>query len=98
MKVFSTKNSSSLGDSIAKNLDVSLSKTEVNVFEDGELRVRILDTVVGEDVVVICSPVGVVNEEYFELFFLLDAIKRSGADKISLVIPYLAYERQDHIF
>jgi len=98
MKIFSTKNSVVLGQSVAKNLGIQLSETEVKKFPDTELRVRILDLVVGEEVVVISSPSGNVQDEYFELFFLLDSIKRSGADKISLVIPYLAYERQDHVF
>lgn len=57
-----------------------------------------MENVVGEDVVVVqplCTPV---NEHLIELAFIVDAIKRNGAKKVSLVVSYLGYQRQDHVF
>lgn len=75
-----------------------MSKLEIHVFPDGEKRVRILDKVVGEDCVVVQPTSMPADENYMELFFIIDALKRSGAGKITAVIPYLGYQRQDHIF
>lgn len=87
-----------LAQKIAKSLGVPLSKLEIFVFADGEKRVRVLDKVVEEECVVVQPTSPPADSNYMELFFIIDALKRSGASSITAVIPYLGYQRQDHIF
>lgn len=98
MKIFSGTSNKPLALKIAKNLDITLSELEVFVFPDGEKRIRILDKVLGEDVVVVQSTSSPTDENYMELFFIVDALKRSGAKSTKAIIPYLGYQRQDHMF
>lgn len=98
MKIFSGTSNKPLAQKIAKNLGIALSDLEVFVFPDGEKRVRILDKVLDEDVVVVQSTSGPTDENYMQLFFILDGLKRSGAKSITAVIPYFGYQRQDHMF
>lgn len=98
MKIFSGTSNKPLAEKIAKNLGLQLSKVEVFVFPDGEKRIRILDKVLDEDVVVVQSTSGPTDENYMQLFFILDGLKRSGAKSITSVVPYFGYQRQDHIF
>ena len=98
MKIFSGTSNVILAEKIAKNLGIRLSGLEVFVFPDGEKRVRILDKVLGEDAVVVQSTSFPVDENYMQLFFTIDALKRNGAKSITAVIPYLGYQRQDHMF
>src|SRR3989344_2603128 len=98
MKIFSGSSNKPLTAKIAKELDLKLSDTEIFIFPDGERRVRILENVVDEDVVVIQTTSPNPDTNYIELFFLVDAAKRSGAKSITAVIPYLGYQRQDHVF
>lgn len=83
---------------MAKGLGVPLSKTERTVFPDKEKRIRILERVLDQNVVVIGGTGKTPDSFYMELFFLMDAVKRSGAKRVDLVIPYLSYQRQDHLF
>ncbi|MBI2049406.1 ribose-phosphate pyrophosphokinase [Candidatus Roizmanbacteria bacterium] len=87
-----------LASKIADALGLRLSPLEVFVFPDGEKRIRILDKVLGEDTVAVQSTSSPTDENYMELFFIVDALKRSGAKSITAVIPYFGYQRQDHIF
>jgi len=98
VKIFSGTSNKPLAQKIAKKLGIDLSPLEIHIFPDGEKRVRVLDKVVGEDCVVVqpTSPDPDVN--YMELFFIVDALRRSGARRIKAVIPYLGYQRQDHVF
>jgi len=98
VKVFSGSSNYPLTEKVAKNLNLPLSKLEIHVFPDGEKRIRVIDRVVEEDCVVIQSTSTPANENYMELFFIIDSLRRSGAGKITAVIPYLGYQRQDHIF
>lgn len=98
MKIFSGTSNKPLAEKIAKNLGIALSELEVFVFPDGEKRIRILDRVLGEDVVVVQSTSIPTDENYMQLFFILDALKRSGTKSIAAVIPYFGYQRQDHMF
>src|SRR5579863_10485444 len=68
------------------------------IFPDGERRVKLNADVVEEDTIVIQSTSTPVDQNYIELFFIIDALKRSGAHSITAVIPYLGYQRQDHVF
>ena len=98
MKIFSGISNKPLAEKVAKKLGTDLSPLEIHIFPDGEKRVRVLGKVVGEECVVVqpTSPDPDVN--YMELFFIVDALRRSGAKSVTAVVPYLGYQRQDHIF
>lgn len=98
MLIFSGSSNTSLAKKIAMELGKNLSKLEIVTFPDKENRVRVIDKVLDQDVVVVQSTGVSPNRYYIELFFILDSLKRSGAKSITLVIPYLGYQRQDHIF
>ena len=98
MKIFSGTSNRILAERIAKNLSLKLSNLEVFVFPDGEKRIRILDKVLNEDVVVVQSTSTPVDENYMQLFFIVDALKRGGAKSVTAVVPYFGYQRQDHMF
>lgn len=98
MKLFSGSASRPLALKVAKALDMKLSPREIKTFADGERRFRIKADVVDEDTVIIQSTNTPVDRNYMELFFMIDALKRSGAKSVTVVIPYLGYQRQDHIF
>jgi ribose-phosphate pyrophosphokinase len=98
MSIFSGSASKKLAGKIAKDLNLELSLVEIFVFPDGEKRIRIKENVVGKDCVIIQSASIPPDENYMELFIMIDALKRSGANSIKVMIPYLGYQRQDHIF
>ncbi|MBI3984516.1 MAG: ribose-phosphate pyrophosphokinase [Candidatus Levybacteria bacterium] len=98
MKFFSGSQSEKLTQKVCKNLNVKLSPMEIFVFGDGEKRIKLNDNVVGQDCVLIKSTGIPTDVNYMELFFIIDALKRSGAKSVTLVIPYLGYSRQDHVF
>ena len=87
-----------LADKIGKVLHIQNLPVDQHIFPDGERRVRIPEQVDGERVVVIQSANPPVDTNYMELFFLIDAAKRSGAEFVTAVVPYFGYQRQDHIF
>jgi ribose-phosphate pyrophosphokinase len=98
MNIFSGSASKKLAGKIAKGLGVELSPVEIFVFPDGEKRIRITENVLGKDCIIVQSASIPPDENYMELFIMIDALKRSGAKSIRTVIPYLGYQRQDHIF
>ena len=98
MSIFSGSASKKLAEKIAKDLNLELSPVEIFVFPDGEKRIRIKENVVGKDCIIVQSASIPPDENYMELFIMIDALKRSGAKSIKVVIPYLGYQRQDHIF
>lgn len=98
MKLFSGSSNTPLSEKIAEVLSLSLSPIETMIFPDGERRVKLNESVVEEDTVVIQSTNTPVDQNYIELFFIIDALKRNGAKSVSAVIPYLGYQRQDHVF
>lgn len=98
MKIFSGTSNKPLASSLAKKLGIALSGLEVFVFPDGEKRVRILDKVLDENVVVVQSTSNPVDENCMQLFFITDALKRNGAKSVTAVVPYFGYQRQDHMF
>ena len=84
-----------LAESVAKELNISLCDTTSTTFSDGELSVRIEQNIRGTDVFVIqptCTPV---NDNIMELLLIIDALKRASAGRITAVIPYYGYARQD---
>ena len=85
----------SLASDIAKHLSTRLSETVVANFSDGETQVKVLDDVRGSDVFVIQPTSTPVNQNLMELLIMIDALKRASADRITAVIPYYGYARQD---
>lgn len=98
MKLFSGSANKPLTQNIANALGIGVSPTELHLFPDGERRVRIEENVLDQDTVVVQPTNPPVDENYMELFFLVDGLKRSGAKSITAIIPYLGYQRQDHVF
>ena len=98
MKVFSGSANRPLAEKVANELGIELSSVETHVFPDGEKRIRITENVVGEHTVVIQSANPPVDQNYMELFFIVDALKRNGAKSVIAVVPYFGYQRQDHVF
>ncbi|MEM4270747.1 MAG: ribose-phosphate diphosphokinase, partial [Candidatus Pacearchaeota archaeon] len=87
-----------MAEKIAKALKINLSPLEIDIFPDGEKRVRVVDKVINKNTVVVQTTSPNPNDCYMELFFIVDALKRSGAKTVTVVVPYLGYQRQDHVF
>ena len=95
MMVFSGNANLALSDGIVKKLNMRLGMASVGRFSDGEIAVEIEENVRGKDVFVIqptCSPT---NENLMELLVMIDALKRASASRITAVMPYYGYARQD---
>ena len=93
--IFSGNANKALAKSVAKNLGVTLGKASVKTFSDGEISVEIEENVRGQDIYIIqplCDPV---NDNLMELLIMVDALKRSSVERISVVLPYFGYSRQD---
>ena len=84
-----------LAKKIADYIDVELVKAEVNQFTDGETHVKILDDVRESDVFVIQSTCPPVNDNLMEMLIMIDCLRRASAGRITAVIPYYGYARQD---
>ncbi len=95
LKIFSGNANFRLAEEIAEYLGVSVGESKVSRFSDGEIHVKINESVRGADVFVVqptCEPV---NENIMELLIVIDALKRASARRITAVIPYYGYARQD---
>ena len=95
MMVFTGNANQLLAKDIAHFLNVPIGKATVEKFSDGEIMVEILDNVRGKDVFIVqptCMPT---NDNVMELMVMIDAIRRASAKRITLVIPYFGYSRQD---
>jgi ribose-phosphate pyrophosphokinase len=95
MKIFSGNSNPILAEKMSEKLEVPLGKARVTTFSDGETRVEIDENVRGMDVFIIQSTCPPVNDNCMELLILIDAMKRASADRITAVIPYYGYARQD---
>ena len=84
-----------LAEQIGKGLKVSLGKAHIETFPDGEIGVRILESVRGQDVFVMQSIAHDPNFYLMELLILIDALKRASARSINVLLPYFGYARQD---
>jgi len=94
-KIFSGSSNISLASKIAEYMGVELGKIELGRFADGEVNLRIGETVRGYDVFIVQSTCKPVNENLMELLIMIDAFKRASAGSIAVVIPYYGYARQD---
>ena len=95
MKLITGNANPNLAADIAKYLDIPLTDTEFRRFADNEIFVRINENVRGEDVFVIQSTSYPANDHLMELLIAMDALKRASAKRITAVIPYFGYARQD---
>ena len=84
-----------LAKAVADYLEVPLTEAEVDRFPDGETKVRILEDVRGRDVFIIQPTSPPVNDHLVELLILIDAVRRSSARRVTAVLPYYGYARQD---
>ncbi len=84
-----------LNRQISEALNIPLCETEVKHFADGEIYVRIMETVRGKDAFIIQPTCGPVNENLMELLITIDALKRASAGRINAIVPYYGYSRQD---
>jgi len=95
IKLLTGTSNQNLAKEVSEYLNIPLSDAIVSRFSDGEVRVQINESMRGEDVFVIQSLCPPINENIIELLLILDAIKRASAGRITAVIPYYAYARQD---
>jgi len=95
MKVFSGNSNPSLAKEICRNLGVPLGKVEVRPFSDGEIMVEIEENVRGCDVFLVQSTSAPSNTNLMELLIMCDAVRRASAKRITAVMPYYGYARQD---
>ncbi|GGE21833.1 ribose-phosphate pyrophosphokinase [Marinithermofilum abyssi] len=95
LHVFSCNSNPELAKAIADHIGVPLGDAEVGKFSDGEIHVKLNESVRGSDVYVIQSTCHPVNQHLMELLVMVDALKRASARTINVVIPYYGYARQD---
>ncbi len=95
LTLFTGNANSALANAVAKELSLPLGKAFVGRFSDGEIQVEIQENVRGKNVVVIQSTCAPTNDNLMELMIMIDALKRASASRITAVIPYFGYARQD---
>ncbi len=95
MRLFSGNANIALAQSVASHLGVELGRVEVGTFSDGEVSVEIRENVRGLDCFVMQSTSSPANTHLMELLIMIDALRRSSARRITAVIPYYGYARQD---
>lgn len=95
MKIFSGTSNQPLAQSICKNIGSELGKCTVSAFPDGETFVKIDENVRGEDVFLVQSSSPPTNHYLMEMFIMIDALRRASASRITAVLPFYGYARQD---
>ena len=95
LKLFSGSSNRDLALDVCRELNMELGDATVSTFSDGEIMIRVNENVRGSDVFVIQSTSVPVNDHIMELLLMVDALKRSSAGRITAVIPYYGYARQD---
>ena len=95
MMVFSGNANPSLAQKVASRLYMSLGKAKVGKFSDGETIVELNENVRGKDVFVLQSTCAPTNDNLMELIVMIDALRRASASRITAVVPYFGYARQD---
>ena len=95
IKIFSGNSNPELAKAICAKLQLPLGSSEVKTFSDGESAISIYETVRGSDVFVIQSTCMPVNDNLMDLLIMIDALKRASAGRVTAVIPYFGYARQD---
>jgi ribose-phosphate pyrophosphokinase len=95
LKLFSGSSNRGLAEEVTRTLGITLGDATLSTFSDGEIMIRINENVRGSDVFVIQSTCVPVNDHIIELLLMVDALKRASAGRITVVIPYYGYGRQD---
>jgi ribose-phosphate pyrophosphokinase len=95
MMIFTGNSNPKLAEAISKHLDIPIGKAHVSTFSDGETLVEILENVRGKDVFLIQSTCSPANDNLMELLTMADAMRRASAARITAVVPYFGYARQD---
>ncbi|KAI4453566.1 ribose-phosphate diphosphokinase family member [Holotrichia oblita] len=95
IKIFSANSNPKVAEEIANRLGLPLGESEVGTFSNGEISVNINESVRGYDVFVVQSTSEPVNNNLMELLIMIDAFKRASAGRITAVMPYYGYARQD---
>lgn len=95
VKIFSGSSNLALSKSIAASIGLELGHCTISTFPDGETFVKIEENVRGEDVYVVQSTSPPTNHHYMELFIMMDAVRRASASRITAVMPFYGYARQD---
>ena len=95
LTIFSGNANRKLTEDICESLNVSLGESNVSSFRDGETRVKINQNVRGKDVFIVQTTCNPANENLMELLIMIDAVKRASAKRITAVLPYFGYARQD---
>jgi ribose-phosphate pyrophosphokinase len=95
MMVFTGNANPALAERVAERLDLDLGQATVSRFSDGEVSVEIQENVRGKDVFIVQSTCAPTNDNLMELMVFIDAIRRASATRITAVIPYFGYARQD---
>lgn len=95
IKIFAGNSNRPLTEAICREIGLELGNAEVGAFSDGENFVSIYETVRGSDVFVVQSTCQPVNDNLMEMLIMIDALRRASAGRITAVIPYFGYARQD---
>lgn len=95
IKVFTANSNPAVAKGIADILGIELGKSETTTFSDGEISVSLFESVRGSDCFVVQSTCSPVNNNLMELLIMIDAMKRASAARITAVMPYFGYARQD---
>ena len=95
IKIFSCNSNLPLAQDICASLDQTMGRCDVKKFSDGEVSVSLKESVRGKDCFVIQSTSDPVNDNLMEMLIMFDALKRASANRITAVIPYMGYARQD---
>jgi len=95
MMIFTGNANPQLAQAVVDHLNIPLGKATVGKFSDGEIQVEILENVRGKDVFIVQSTCQPTNDNLMELMVMVDALRRASAARITAVIPYFGYARQD---
>lgn len=93
--IFSGTSNPELSEQVGQYLEVPLSNVKINRFADGEISVKVSESVRGKEVFIIQSTSNPTNDNLMELLIMTDALKRSSAKSITAIVPYFGYARQD---
>jgi len=95
IKIICGNSNIKFAESLCRNIGLRLGQTDVAKFSDGEISVSLYETVRGSDVFIIQSTCNPVNDHLMEMLIMVDACKRASASRITVVMPYFGYARQD---
>ena len=95
MRIFSGRSNPAMAQSICQYLGLPLGRAQLDNFPDGEIQLKLFEDVRGRDTYVIQSTCSPVNDNLLELLIFIDCLKRASAERITAVIPYFGYARQD---